>query len=642
MGLTGTSDEEKIMPLSWSRSVIAAGTFTAFLMGGQVVTAGNLPTWGGATTNQTQIQQPKQPIASQPDANNAQTVQAPDPGTWTGTGTTTTTPTWSTPTQQQPASQTQPATTPRTRSTGSTLNLQPKAVGQALTTRSSGFTPKLPPIAPPTTCSGYRQTPDVDSLSAPPRYQPYPQSFTPRSAPGADLHCTNLTGAFLFGVDLKGANLRGANLSGVDLRGADFTGAYLEDADLTGANLGGAKLTNARLNRTKLNNTVITSADGADFRAAVIDDLVLGGSLKNAHFDGLDLGKLKKSNNGLNGDFTGGTFADTDFSGISIGVQADFSSAYLVRDSFKNASIKGAKFIGANLSLADFANALLYQVDFTNANLTGTTFIGIESGNRTDPTGRLMSRGNTLVEPRLNFTGASAVDADFTRAYLYKQGFGEINMTRARFNGARLTGSRFTGTNLAGASFTGSDLTESRFNGVVAEKATLDSAQMRVININGSNFKQASMSNVDMSHSLIQNSSLYQANLQQSKFNGVMFDSPDLRMANFQASDLSGSLFTPPTKFSGANFTGANMTRIGECYASAYDIGDPFTLTCPQGLFRPLDLRSVNFSNADLTGAFLQGSDLRNSNLSGANLTSAGLHDVNWSGAIMPDGTVHQ
>jgi len=57
---------------------------------GQPTSAGNLPGWGGATTaNQPrQIQQPRQPIASQPVTDTAPTVQQQPPGTWSVPGTT--------------------------------------------------------------------------------------------------------------------------------------------------------------------------------------------------------------------------------------------------------------------------------------------------------------------------------------------------------------------------------------------------------------------------------------------------------------------------------------------------------------------------------------------------------------------------
>jgi len=79
-------------------------TAACLLFAGSWASAGNLPSWGGA---QPQVQQPSQTIPSQPAANTAQTVQAPQPGTWTAPGTTSS-PTVSTPEQQQG---TQPATT---------------------------------------------------------------------------------------------------------------------------------------------------------------------------------------------------------------------------------------------------------------------------------------------------------------------------------------------------------------------------------------------------------------------------------------------------------------------------------------------------------------------------------------------------
>ena len=652
------------MKVSMSKTVFAVLAAAAVLLGSQWASAANLPTWGGqTTTNQPQPIQRSQPtIVSQPAANVALSVQIPQPGTWTAPGTTSGTSSGATvitPTQRPRSFQPKARSmvTPRTGFSNRGINFQPKALGQVEERRASGFGPQLPAIAPVTTCSGYRQTPDVDRLTAPPRYLPYQlATFTPRSAPGADLHCTDLRGAFLYRVDFKGANLRGANLSGVDLLGADFTGAFLEDADMTGADAVAANFTNARLNRTNLSNTIIEKANGADFRGAIINNLGLAGSLKNAHFDGLDFRKLRTFSSGLGADFSGGTFAGTNFSGISIHL-SDFSNAYLVRDSFENASISAAKFVGADLSLADFSNALLREIDFSNATLTGAKFIATESGYM-GPSGRLADRGNSLVEPRLDFTNAMAVDTDFSRAYLYKEVFKGTNMLRAIFDGAMLRNSVFSKNNLTEASFVGSDLRESFVNGVNAEKARLDSSKLAGSFISGSNFKQASMSNVEMNYSKIHDASFYQANLEQSGLINSEFKSVDLRMANFQGSDLSHSVFTPSTQLNGANFTGSNLTAIWECSLILHPRNSYQPSTCQNGFVKPLDLRSVNFRNADFSSVRLYGSDFRNSNLSGSNLDTfeekdkdpnityegkleGERHGYKLSGAIMPDGTVH-
>ena len=54
------------------------------------------------------------------------------------------------------------------------------------------------------------------------------------------------------------------------------------------------------------------------------------------------------------------------------------------------------------------------------------------------------------------------------------------------------------------------------------------------------------------------------------------------------------------------------------------------------------DRESVDLEHADLTGADLQGADLSNSRLTREILTGANLQGAKPSGAIMPDGRVHE
>ena len=71
------------MKASMSKSGIAVIAAAVILLSGQWASAGNLPTWGGATTttNQPQVQQPGQPLVSQPAPIPAQTLQPP-PSSW--------------------------------------------------------------------------------------------------------------------------------------------------------------------------------------------------------------------------------------------------------------------------------------------------------------------------------------------------------------------------------------------------------------------------------------------------------------------------------------------------------------------------------------------------------------------------------
>ena len=67
-----------------SKSVFAVVVVISVLLGGTWASAAP-PKWGGATTTtQPQpVQQPRQPLVSQPSANTAQPVQPPQSGTWT-------------------------------------------------------------------------------------------------------------------------------------------------------------------------------------------------------------------------------------------------------------------------------------------------------------------------------------------------------------------------------------------------------------------------------------------------------------------------------------------------------------------------------------------------------------------------------
>lgn len=86
------------------KSVIAITAAASVLFSGTYVAGGNMPGWGSLnTTNQPQVQQPGQPLVSEPAPVPAQTEQPPPPGSWSPprtTSGTTSSPTVSTPTQQ--------------------------------------------------------------------------------------------------------------------------------------------------------------------------------------------------------------------------------------------------------------------------------------------------------------------------------------------------------------------------------------------------------------------------------------------------------------------------------------------------------------------------------------------------------------
>ncbi len=114
-----------------SKSVTAVIVSAGVLLGGQWAMAGNLPSWGGATTttNQPQVQPPGQPLISEPAPVPAQTVQPPPPGSWSPprtTSGTTSSPSGAAPVQRSRSYR------PTTRSRTAPSPLLPQTGGRAI------------------------------------------------------------------------------------------------------------------------------------------------------------------------------------------------------------------------------------------------------------------------------------------------------------------------------------------------------------------------------------------------------------------------------------------------------------------------------------------------------------------------------
>ncbi|AFY54757.1 putative low-complexity protein [Rivularia sp. PCC 7116] len=114
----------------------------------------------------------------------------------------------------------------------------------------------------------------------------------------------------------------------------------------------------------------------------------------------------------------------------------------------------------------------------------------------------------------------------------------------------------------------------------------------------------------------------------------------DFRRANLKGRDLSGRNLSY-AKLNGANLSDAFMHKV---VLRGADLSDA-------NLFRAnlllADMKEANLQGADLIGADLSGADLRGADLRGARIRSGDrllvkLIGANLSGAIMPDGSIHQ
>ena len=97
------------------------------------------------------------------------------------------------------------------------------------------------------------------------------------SAPGTNLHLSNLMWADLSGADLSGADLSGANLGLANLSKANLQNANLENSTGVSANLQNANLSNTSLYEANF--------EGADLRGADLR----GANLQRVKFKGANL-----------------------------------------------------------------------------------------------------------------------------------------------------------------------------------------------------------------------------------------------------------------------------------------------------------------------------------------------------------------
>lgn len=152
------------------------------------------------------------------------------------------------------------------------------------------------------------------------------------------------------------------------------------------------------------------------------------------------------------------------------------------------------------------------------------------------------------------------------------------------FTGANLRHLNLAGAEFLRATFTGSDLSRVSFYGAELTRVSLSKATMEEVD-----FRDASICDSDFSGAELRFSQFLDATMGTTRFDGADVSYASFNKVSFR--DVS---------FVGANLTDSRLTfRIGS--------GD------------------VNFENADLTAAFIEGRLAGQSNFRGANLTDADL-----------------
>jgi hypothetical protein len=137
--------------------------------------------------------------------------------------------------------------------------------------------------------------------------------------------------------------------------------------------------------------------------------------------------------------------------------------------------------------------------------------------------------------------------------------------------------------------------------------------------LSGENFSDASLGGANF-----MNTNLMGSNLSKMSLWGVNFTKANLQRADISNTSLRGAVFI------GADLNGANLSN-----SNLWDVN--FGVNSQVGM---ANLTNVNFSGADLSGAYLSGVNLQNANFSGAilggvNLDRANLTNVDLTNAKM-------
>jgi len=181
--------------------------------------------------------------------------------------------------------------------------------------------------------------------------------------------------------------------------------------------------------------------------------------------------------------------------------------------------------------------------------------------------------------------------ADFTKFRLSGLDLSGLDFKRADMRWARLNH-----TNLSGAKMSGVNLDLAWLIGANLEGADLTDARLFSTQIQRANLRNAIVDGARVT-----------ANFKQSDLRGASFRNADMSadMKN-QSMGLMGTVMTS-TKAGGADFSGANMSRLNAEFAK-FD--------------------GALFSNTNLTGAKLGGSDFTGASVEGLILSEADLHST--------------
>ncbi|MEG4085263.1 pentapeptide repeat-containing protein [Microcoleus sp. POL10_C6] len=295
-------------------------------------------------------------------------------------------------------------------------------------------------------------------------------------------------------------------------------------------------------------------------------------------------------------DFTGINLTGVDLSGKTLDSNVSLSQANLSSANLANAKLIQVNLIGSNLQGANLNSTNLQSADLIEANLSGANL-----------TKAILYYARLI---QANLSQANLSEAKLDKANLTTANLSRANLTQASLGSANLTGadlsqSKVTKVNLSGANLSGVNLTGVSLTGVNLQGVNLSGMNLSGVNLTGTNLSYAKLIGINLSGASLSGANCLGANLDGANLTGV-----NLIGVNLQSVNLSGQ-----------NLSGFNLSGVNLHYANLSEA----------------DLHSANLCGANLSYANLEKTNLKEAKLVGANLDYATL-----TGAIMPDGTIHE
>ena len=421
----------------------------------------------------------------------------------------------------------------------------------------------------------------------------------------------NRPGPDLSNASLSGAQLARANLSGCNLSWADLTDADLRDTNLQRATLGGAVFSGAVLHGADFSDVDFSPALSL-FRSgpSVRPDDEPPPAFLRASFREADLRGAKF----VKTDLRAVEFVDADLRGVvcrqAVLAGVDLHWANLEGCDLRETDLRGSNLSYCNLSNADLRRADLEGADvrlahFRGANLLGANLVRVRFQWLADAS-ELRDARNLLL---------AFLSSDLAAELGFPENHNE-NVGKLDFRSYLLERANLEAADFRGASFENTRCALARFRGAVLTSANLRRADLRGADLRAANLRSADLFGADLRGARLDEATLSGANLQRARMEGCT--GLDIRHLSEAANHVLALL------------DASMVVELG----LPVDHNDRVEANDLQGY----DLKNADLRRADLTAATLTKANLSGANLDEARLSQANLEDASLMGASLVKG----